>query len=62
MPHPRDDQLNRPPRPDRRKPDETVDAADAADRTADESRSFDADTPPGGHMGPAGDPAEGKRD
>jgi hypothetical protein len=59
MPHPRDDQLNRPPRPDRRKPNET---ADAADRTADESRSFDADTPPGGHMGPAGDPAEGKRD
>jgi hypothetical protein len=56
MPHPRED--HRPP-PDREPPDET---ARAADSTLDESRSFDTDMPPGGHMGSAGDPAEGKRD
>lgn len=27
-----------------------------------EPRSFDTDAPPGGHMGSAGEPAEGKRD
>ena len=35
------------------------DAARADDRIPDESRSFDTDAPPGGHMGLAGDPAEG---
>ncbi|CAN7188108.1 hypothetical protein LJR164_000489 [Phenylobacterium sp. LjRoot164] len=43
---------------------EPLDAAkdnDGAERYP-EPRSFDTDTPPGGHMGSAGDPAEGKRD
>lgn len=33
-----------------------------AERYPDESRSFDTDAPPGGHMGSGGDPSEGKRD
>ena len=60
MPHPRDDHL-KPQAPGRARTKD--DAARADDRIIpDESRSFDTDAPPGGHMGSAGDPAEGKRD
>lgn len=33
-----------------------------AERYPDEGRSFETESSPGGHMGPGGDPAEGKRD
>ncbi|WGU39860.1 hypothetical protein [Phenylobacterium sp. NIBR 498073] len=59
MSHPRDDHL-KPQAHGRARPKD--DAAHADDRMPDESRSFDTDAPPGGHMGSAGDPAEGKRD
>ncbi|WP_312164889.1 hypothetical protein [Phenylobacterium sp.] len=59
MPQPRDPTPNRPSPPRRRPPGEAP--PDAA-RDLEESRSFATDTPPGGHMGAAGDPAEGKRD
>lgn len=57
MQRPHDQKPGRPP-PERRKPPTPSDAA----RYHEESRSFDTDAPPGGHMGAAGDPAEGKRD
>ena len=59
MPHPRDDH-RKPQAPGRERPAD--DAGRADDRIPDETRSFDTDAPPGGHMGLAGDPAEGKRD
>ena len=59
MPHPRDDHLT-PQASGRARPKDA--AARADDRIPDETRSFDTDAPPGGHMGSAGDPAEGKRD
>ena len=59
MPHPRDDHLS-PQAPGRARPKD--DAARADDRIPDETRNFDTDTPPGGHLGSAGSPAEGKRD
>jgi len=55
MPVPRE------PHPDRPQPHPS-DEALAAARLPDEPRSFDTDAPPGGHLGSAGDPAEGKRD
>lgn len=59
MPRPHDPRPSRPP-PEPRKPQR--DAPPDLARLHEESRSFDTDAPPGGHMGSAGDPAEGKRD
>lgn len=59
MPRPHDPKPNAPPTRARQPQGK---ASPDAERYPEESRSFDTDTPPGGHMGAAGDPAEGKRD
>jgi hypothetical protein len=59
MPQPHDPKPGRPP-PERRKAAHK--ASPDTTRYPEESRNFDTDMPPGGHMGSAGDPAEGKRD